>query len=78
MHAVIRTPNFLADAAALSDEEQDYMVTEISKNPLAGAIMKGTGGCRKLRFAGRGKARAAATVRCITSRATTFPSCCWR
>jgi hypothetical protein len=57
MHTVIRTPTFLTDAAGLSDEEQDHMVTEISKNPLAGAIMKGTGGCRKRRFAGRGKGK---------------------
>jgi hypothetical protein len=56
---VIRTPTFLADAkgTGLSDEEQDYIITEISKNPLAGDIMEGTGGCRKLRFAGRGRGK---------------------
>lgn len=54
---VIRTPTFLADAKSLSDEEQDRIVAAISKNPLAGAIMEGTGGCRKLRFAGRGKGK---------------------
>ncbi|MEH2513595.1 hypothetical protein V1291_004949 [Nitrobacteraceae bacterium AZCC 1564] len=30
---------------------------EISKDPTAGVIMEGTGGCRKLRFAGRGKGK---------------------
>ena len=59
MHAVIRTPTFLSDAkaAGLSDEEQDLLVTEISRHPLAGDIMKGTGGCRKVRFAGREKGK---------------------
>jgi hypothetical protein len=59
MHAVIRTPTFLSDAkaAGLSDDEQDEIVSEISKNPIAGALMEGTGGCRKLRFAGKGKGK---------------------
>jgi hypothetical protein len=59
MHTVIRTPTFLADAknAGLSDDEQDFIVAEISKNPLAGEMMVGTGGCRKLRFAGKGKGK---------------------
>ena len=33
------------------------MVSYISKNPNAGEIMPGTGGARKLRFAGRGKGK---------------------
>lgn len=59
VHSVIRTPTFLSDAkaAGLSDDEQDQIVSEISKAPLAGAIMEGTGGCRKLRFAGKGKGK---------------------
>lgn len=59
MQTVIRTPTFLADAkaAGLSEEEQDEMVRTIAANPLAGVIMEGTGGCRKLRFAGRGKGK---------------------
>jgi len=59
MQTVIRTPTFLSDskAAGLSDDEQDDIVAEISKNPIAGAVMEGTGGCRKLRFAGRGKGK---------------------
>jgi hypothetical protein len=59
MHTVIRTPTFLSDAKAaeLSDDEQNDIVAEISKNPTAGAIMEGTGGCRKLRFAGKGKGK---------------------
>jgi hypothetical protein len=59
MQTIIRTPTFLSDAkaAGLSDDEQNDIVSEISKNPVAGAIMEGTGGCRKLRFAGRGKGK---------------------
>ena len=59
MQAVIRTPTFLADAktAGLSDDEQNDIVSEISKSPTAGALMEGTGGCRKLRFAGKGKGK---------------------
>jgi len=59
MQTVIRTPTFLSDAkaAGLSDDEQNVVVSEISKNPIAGAIMEGTGGCRKLRFAGKGKGK---------------------
>ena len=59
MQTVIRTPTFLSDAkeAGLSDDEQNNIVSEISKNPTAGALMKGTGGCRKLRFAGKGKGK---------------------
>jgi hypothetical protein len=59
MQAVIRTPTFLSDAkaAGLSDDDQSDIVSVISKNPTAGAMMEGTGGCRKLRFAGKGKGK---------------------
>jgi hypothetical protein len=59
VQTVIRTPTFLSDAkaAGLSDDEQNDIVSEISKSPTAGALMEGTGGCRKLRFAGKGKGK---------------------
>jgi hypothetical protein len=59
VHTVIRTPTFLSDAkaAGLSEDEQDFVVAEISKNPRGGDVMEGTGGCRKLRFAGKGKGK---------------------
>jgi hypothetical protein len=59
MYTVIRTATFLSDvkASSLSEEEEDEIVAAISKNPLAGDIMKGTGGCRKIRFAGREKGK---------------------
>jgi hypothetical protein len=59
MQTVIQTPTFLADSksAGLSDDERETIVQEISRDPLAGDIMEGTGGCRKLRFPGRGKGK---------------------
>jgi hypothetical protein len=59
---VIETPAFLASAKdeGIPDEERQEIVTYIAKHPSAGDLMPGTGGARKVRFAGRAKARAAA------------------
>jgi hypothetical protein len=59
MHAVIETSAFLGDAGAagMSEEERFAMVNFIAANPTAGALMPGTGGARKIRFAGRGKGK---------------------
>jgi len=59
MHAVIETSVFLSDAAAagVSEDERFEIVTFIAQNPTAGALMPGTGGARKIRFAGRGKGK---------------------
>ncbi len=59
MHAVIETSAYLSDAASsgLSDDERAEIVNFIAKNPTAGVLMPGTGGARKLRFAGRGKGK---------------------
>lgn len=59
MHGVLTTPTFEADAAGagLSDEAIAAMVAWLAANPLAGEPMQGTGGARKVRFAGRGKGK---------------------
>jgi hypothetical protein len=59
MHTVIETPAFLASARdeGISDDERSAMVSYVSRNPDAGEVMPGTGGARKLRFAGRGKGK---------------------
>jgi len=59
MHCVILTPEFLADIkdARIAKDEQDEIVNFLSANPTAGAMIKGTGGARKVRFAGRGKGK---------------------
>jgi hypothetical protein len=59
VHAVIETPTFLRDLArsGMSEPEHDRIVHEVAKNPLRGDIIPGTGGARKVRFAGRGKGK---------------------
>jgi hypothetical protein len=59
VQTVIRTSVFLADAqrAGLSEEEQMIMVSAISREPTLGELMVGTGGCRKVRFPGKGKGK---------------------
>ena len=56
---VIETSLFIAaaKAAGISDHHRQFMVETIADDPMAGDIMKGTGGCRKVRFAGRGKGK---------------------
>lgn len=59
MHAVIETPDFIADAkdAGVTDEERSKIVNTLAGNPSAGVEIKGTGGARKVRFAARGKGK---------------------
>jgi hypothetical protein len=56
---VIETPTFLADArnADLSEDERLEIISTIAGNPEMGDLMPGTGGARKVRFAGRGKGK---------------------
>lgn len=59
MHTVLLTPTFESDAeaAGLSDEEIQEIVVTIAADPLAGALMVGTGGVRKLRHGAHGKGK---------------------
>jgi len=59
MHSVIETDQFLRDAKAirLTDEERDEIVGFIAANPQAGDEIRGTGGARKIRWAGKGKGK---------------------
>jgi hypothetical protein len=59
VQTVIRTPTFLSDAraAGLSEDEQAAIVNLIAADPKQGALMRGTGGARKIRVAGRGKGK---------------------
>jgi hypothetical protein len=59
MHTVIETRAFLTAAATagMTDEERERTVVEIAENPRAGDLVKDTGGCRKVRVAGRGKGK---------------------
>jgi hypothetical protein len=59
VQTVVETPAFLSDARSLglSEEERLAIVTWIATNPAAGAVIAGTGGARKIRFAGKGKGK---------------------
>jgi len=59
MHAVALTHAFVraAKQAGMTDGEIDGLVDFLAENPMAGVEMAGTGGCRKVRFAGRGKGK---------------------
>ncbi|MDJ0932947.1 type II toxin-antitoxin system RelE/ParE family toxin [Breoghania sp.] len=56
MHTVCQLKAFyrVALAAGVSDEDIGNLVTYLAKHPDAGVELKGTGGCRKVRFAIRG------------------------
>lgn len=59
MHGVIETQTFLRDAAdaGMAEEERLAIVNAIATDPSQGDLMVGTGGVRKVRFAGRGKGK---------------------
>ena len=55
----METRAFLSDARSLglSDAERLAIITWIAANPSAGEVIEGTGGARKVRFAGKGKGK---------------------
>jgi hypothetical protein len=59
MHSVVETHAFQRDAraAGLSEDDVARLIEILARNPLAGDEIAGTGGCRKLRLAGRGKGK---------------------
>jgi hypothetical protein len=59
MHTVVETLEFRADArrAGLSPDDLSALIDAIARNPQSGDIIKGTGGARKVRMAGRGKGK---------------------
>ncbi len=59
MHSVVETPDYLSDTkeAGITEAERERIVATVSANPMAGDEIPGTGGARKLRFAGRGKGK---------------------
>ena len=66
LHTVVETPEFSREAARLLTAiERLALILHLAGNPRAGAVMPGTGGARKLRWAtgNRGKS---GSVRVIT------------
>src|ERR1700741_3867401 len=59
MHAVALTHAFVraAERAGMSEAEINSLVAFLALNPTAREPIVGTGGCRKLRVAGRGKGK---------------------
>ena len=53
---VIETPTFIKDVkrAGLGEEEHRSLINFLAANPTAGVVLEGTGGVRKVRFAGEG------------------------
>ena len=59
MHTVCETHAFHAAAAdaGMDRDEIERLVEVLAADPQAGDVMQATGGCRKLRFGGRGKGK---------------------
>ena len=59
MHTVVETHAFLTQAAAagMTDKQRAEFVTQVATDPEIGDVIVGTGGCRKVRVAGRGKGK---------------------
>lgn len=59
MHTIVETPVFIRSAklAGVTEDELNEIKTVLSNTPDAGDEMPGTGGARKLRFAGKGKGK---------------------
>ena len=59
MFTICRTHAFdrAAAAAVMTEDEIDALVGMIAENPLAGDLIQGSGGCRKVLVAGRGKGK---------------------
>jgi hypothetical protein len=58
VYSVIETEIFTTDAKAIwSEDEREAFIDWIAENPLAGEVIPGSGGCRKVRWsrAGMGK-----------------------
>jgi hypothetical protein len=58
LHAVVETPEFLSGAKrVLTESERIDLIDFLAQNPMAGDVMQGTGGARKLRWAAKGKGK---------------------
>jgi hypothetical protein len=55
MFTIIETPTFSRDATSIwNEDERGDFCAWLAANPLAGDVIPGTGGCRKVRWALRG------------------------
>ena len=59
MHTVCELQSFQHAAAdeGMTEVEVRALIDHLAAHPTAGNVMQGTGGCRKLRWAGKGKGK---------------------
>jgi hypothetical protein len=59
MHTVCELQSFQRAAAdeGMTEAEVRALIDHLATHPMAGDVMQGTGGCRKLRWAGKGKGK---------------------
>jgi hypothetical protein len=59
MRTVVETPTFLrqADRQGMTEREREDLVNFVAGNPEAGDLIRHSGGCRKVRFGGKGKGK---------------------
>lgn len=58
LHTVVETLEFRSNVSrVLSDVERVALIDFVAGNPMAGEVMPGTGGARKLRWAAKGKGK---------------------
>ena len=59
MQTVVETPAYLASAKriGMSEAEMRAAVDRLASEPTVGDLIVGSGGCRKVRIAGRGKGK---------------------
>lgn len=59
MHTVCELQSFqrAATDVGMTETEVRGLIDHLASHPMAGDVMQGTGGCRKLRWAGRGKGK---------------------
>lgn len=67
LHTVAFTAGFLrqSEAEGMSQREVGALVDLLSANPASGGLIQGSGGCRKVRIAGKGRGKSG-EVRVVT------------
>ena len=71
MHTVAETPTFTRQASKLfTDDEKRELIDLLATDPLAGDVIPGTGGVRKLRFAAVGTGKRGAVALSTTTSTT--------
>jgi hypothetical protein len=80
LHTVAETAQYLGDAAnvGLTDEERKAIVDLIANDPRQGVELRGSGGVRKNRVAGRGKGKSGGTALSPPISGKTRLPICWQ